>query len=385
MLRKYVGILEVLIIMGALAAACAAPPTPEVVEVKVTKIVIEEVEVVQEIEVEVTRIVKVIVTPEPAEASVYATEIAVQEIPLAGPIAERDAEISGMTWYGENLILMPQYPNFFVESGDGFVFSIAKEQINAVLSGESYEPIEPVQIPFTAPDVQDIIPGFEGFESIVFDSDTVYMTIEAETDDGMFAYLVAGAITPDLSGITMDTIVMLQIAAQSGVGNMSDEVILLAGGNLLTMYEANGADVNEAPVAHTFGMDMSEAGTLPLTNIEYRITDATELDDNNRFWMINYFFPGDEDLLPETDPIAEEYGKGPTHMASAGVERLVEFEYSDDGITITSTLPIQLQLMADGSLRNWEGLVRLDESGFLIATDKWPQTILGFVPLPEEE
>jgi len=30
--------------------------------------------------------------------------------------------------------------------------------------------------------------------------------------------------------------------------------------------------------------------------------------------------------------------------------------------------------------RNWEGIVRLDNRGFLLATDKFPTTILGFVP-----
>jgi len=43
-----------------------------------------------------------------------------------------------------------------------------------------------------------------------------------------------------------------------------------------------------------------------------------------------------------------------------------------------------MQLMADGNLRNFEGLVRYRD-GFLVATDKYPYTILGYVPLPVEE
>ena len=30
--------------------------------------------------------------------------------------------------------------------------------------------------------------------------------------------------------------------------------------------------------------------------------------------------------------------------------------------------------------RNWESIARLDDKGFLIATDKYPKMILGFVP-----
>ena len=51
------------------------------------------------------------------------TEGAVQEIPvteivLTGPLTDRDAEISGMAWYGNILILLPQYPDF--DGGDHF-------------------------------------------------------------------------------------------------------------------------------------------------------------------------------------------------------------------------------------------------------------------------
>jgi hypothetical protein len=32
--------------------------------------------------------------------------------------------------------------------------------------------------------------------------------------------------------------------------------------------------------------------------------------------------------------------------------------------------------------RNWEGLVLFDQRGFLVATDKYPGTLLGFVEMP---
>ena len=60
----------------------------------------------------------------------------------------------------------------------------------------------------------------------------------------------------------------------------------------------------------------------------------------------------------------------------------VEFQYNEEGITRIDQPPIQLQLLPD-DLRNWEGIVRLDDRGFLIVTDKFPETILGFVPYGE--
>ena len=373
-----------LALLALLAAACQ----PQIQTVEVTKIVTQEVEVTREVEtvveatVEVTRIVEVEV---PAPQPEIAPETAAVNILLTGPLASRDAEISGMAWYGDNLILMPQYPNFSGEAGDGFLYALPKDEIAAYLAGETYEPLEPARIPFTAPDVQDTVAGFEGYEAIAFVGDEVYMTIESETDAGLVGYLLYGAISPNLGAVTMDTANLVAILAQSSVSNMCEESLVATGDGMFTIYEANGTGVNAAPVVNVFDMSLAPVDPVPFANVEYRITDATELDGDGRFWAINYFYPGDEDLLPETDPLADEYGEGATHAAGAGVERLIEFQYGANGIALTETPPMQLQLMADGSLRNWEGLVRLDESGFLLATDKYPRTILAFVPLPEEE
>ena len=71
---------------------------------------------------------------------------------------------------------------------------------------------------------------------------------------------------------------------------------------------------------------------------------------------------------------------GETHRQHSAVERLVEFEYGQDQITLTQTAPIQLKIGAEG--RNWEGIARLDTQGFLLMTDKFPETILGYVAMP---
>ena len=49
-----------------------------------------------------------------------------------------------------------------------------------------------------------------------------------------------------------------------------------------------------------------------------------------------------------------------------------------DEISISDTKPIQLFLESDAS-RNWEAVARLDNKGLLIATDKHPRMILGYV------
>jgi hypothetical protein len=113
------------------------------------------------------------------------------------------------------------------------------------------------------------------------------------------------------------------------------------------------------------------------------VTDATAVDGNGRFWVINYLYPGDITKLNiAQDGIAAQFGMGATHAASQTVERLIELQLITDGITLTDTPPIQLELLPDDEARNWEGIVRLDDAGFILATDKFPETILGFVERP---
>ncbi|MCP4363258.1 MAG: hypothetical protein GY796_35100 [Chloroflexi bacterium] len=387
-----------IIILAILFAACSAQE-PEIVEVtRIIEVEAEPVEVTRIVEVEaavpveVTRIVEVEAEPVEVEVEVEVTRIvempaeliiapetAVTTLPLAAPLDDRNAEISGMAWYDDYLIILPQYPNFNVEDSDGFIYAIHADDINAYLFDDSNGPLEATPIPFSAPGLQDSIEGFEGYEAIAFIDDQAYLTIEVETDDGMFGYLVSGAMDPELGELAIDTDAMTRIDAQADVGNMSEETLFVAGDSLVTLYEANGAGVTTAPIGHVFDTSLAKTGTVPLVNIEYRLTDATELDSNGRFWTINYFFPGDSDLATDSDPIVDTWGEGATHLGNDGVERLIELQYSADGISLVNAPPTQIYLLPDG-LRNWEGLVRLDNRGLLIATDKWPRTTLGFVP-----
>jgi hypothetical protein len=162
---------------------------------------------------------------------------------------------------------------------------------------------------------------------------------------------------------------------------MADEALVVLDDRILTFYEVNGVAFNPQPVAHVFDLNMQPANPLPSAPLEYRLTDAARIPGSNRFWVIDSFFLADMELAPQSDPLAETFGKGPTHSRLPMVERLVEMEYTPAGVKLTGAAPIQLQL-ASLETRNWEGLALLDQRGFLMATDKYPATILAFVPLP---
>jgi hypothetical protein len=299
----------------------------------------------------------------------------VQIIPLAGPLAAASAEISGLAWYSDWLILLPQYPSHF----DDQLFALPQADIVAFLDGTAAGPLTPQTIPLAAPGLTQIS-GYEGLEAIAFQGDQVFITIETGGGAPMLGYLASGAIAPDLSQIELDVDHLAEIEPPVPLANYSDETVVVVEDTVLTIYEANGRFVNPTPAAHQFSTGLEPLGTLPFPAIEYRVTDATAVDENGRFWIINYLFPGDIPKLNiAPDAIGERYGRGPSHAASDVVERLIEMQASNDEIVLTGTPPIQLELLPDGEARNWEGIVRLDERGFLLATDKFPETILGFV------
>jgi hypothetical protein len=305
-------------------------------------------------------------------------EVPVFPIPLTGPLSRPDAEISGMAWHAGDLILLPQYPERFGDEQMGALFAIPRADIMAYLDGSTSASLEPRRVAFIAPGIKDRLPGYEGFEAIAIEGDRVILTVETRPGE-MLGYLVGGLIASDNSTVALDLSKMTPIHPQTGIPNFTDEALLVFGNRLVSLYEANGAAVNPSPAAHLFDLNLQMQDNLPMPNVEYRITDATPSDENGRFWVINTFYPGDQELSTNTDPLEIEYGEGSTHQVSRIVERLVQFQFSEDGIELSETPPIQLVLSSDGEARNWEAITPLEGGGFLIATDKYPTTILAFV------
>ena len=313
-------------------------------------------------------------------------EVVVQDIPLAGQAAATRAEFSGLAWYGDWLVMLPQYPDRF---GSGSLFALPKETLLQAVAGQSTQALEPIAIPFEDGGLRQQIQGFEGFECIVFSGDQVYLSIEAQPKK-MLGYLVQGTVQAGAQGtfsIQLDPATLTEVQPQANLDNYSDESCIVYKDQLVTLYEANGVQVNPAPLAHIFDMELEAQDTLSLPNIEYRLTDASEVDSEGRFWAINYLFPGDVFKLKPAekdgqDALAQQYGEGLTHSQNIAVERLVQFQIDSDKISMVDTPPIQLVLEGDTSARNWEGIVRFDRTGFLLVTDSFPKTLLGFVPYP---
>lgn len=317
-------------------------------------------------------------THEYAELPKNVSEVDILEIPLPAPLDKPNAEISGMDWYGDKLVILPQYPDRFVVDNFGSLFYINKSDIIAFIENPPYSPVTIQRIPFDQAGIQDDLAGFEGFEAIAFYEDHFYVTVETKPGINMKGYIYQGEVKDNLSLLTIDADTYQEIRPQVKYINASDEAMLIFNQKVVTFFEDYGENKNNDPLVHVFSLDLREIVTIPMPHIEYRLTDVTRADSDGNFWAMNYFFPGDEHLLPSRDPIAEVYGEGPTHQLYEPVERLVKFHIDENGITLLDQEPVQFALLPDDEARNWEGLAMLEGYGFLVATDKFPSTILGF-------
>ena len=299
--------------------------------------------------------------PDAGPATAGPPEASVQRLTLSGPLAPPEAEISGLAWHGDDLVLLPQYPS---RVGDA-VYTVSRSAIDAAIDGSS-PTLVPRAVHLIAPGL-DGLEGFEGYEAIAFDGDTAWVTVECAASGGMVGWLVRGLMAD--GNLVLDPATRQRLDPLAALPNMAFEAVIVTPQGPLSFYEANG--VAASPRALRPGSEPE-----PVPRIPFRVTDATDVRDG-RFWMINYFWPGD-DKLAAPDPIAMKYGKGKTHARSATVERLVEFAVGPP-IAYSARPPIDLELGDEP--RNWEGIAR-HRDGFLLVTDKHPETILGFVRAP---
>ena len=303
-------------------------------------------------------------------------ELPIIEIKLSGLITNPKQEISGMDWFQKRLFLLP-------ENQGGYLFSFDKFELMKAINSQNKnnKPLTPKQTRFETPDYKSLIPGFEGFEAISFYNNNIYISLEAENNGIMQCYIVWGKIDSKTYEVSIPEENLIQINTPIQLTNMTYETIVNTNDNLYIIYEANGANLQKTVSQKVLSFNNNDISEISFPNIEYRITDATKVDSENKFWCINYFWPGDKKLLnPSSDNVFKKTKKGNSHQNSEIVERLIEFEIKNNQIVLSDKDPIQV-VLDDKDSRNWEAIARLDNKGFLIATDKYPRMILGFIPV----
>jgi len=308
-------------------------------------------------------------------------EVEVQLIELNPPWNQDVAEYSGMTWCDNKLILLPQYPERLNDEDEVRLPYLEKEQIERYLKSDRPQTLVPKTLLLKEKDLRNQVTLFEGFEAIACQHGQLWISSEVINATQGYETLVArGKVNWKTQSIELDETSFQLIPSQSRMINIGDEAIALFNERLITLHEVNDERRVPRPTAKLIDPITQEIEQRPLPSIPFRITDATSVDSNNRFWIMNYKYSGDDFSREAPDSIADRYGLGSSHQKYYNLERLVELQIDENNISLVNRPPIQLK-MNDVEGRNWEGLVRLDQRGFLVITDKHPKTLFGFVPL----
>lgn len=302
-------------------------------------------------------------------------------ISLAGKLADRSSEISGLCWFNDHLILLPQYPERF---GDniGKIFFIRKKIIENYLTGKSTTPILPEYYKINLSNLRKYFRNGSGFESITTDDTIAYFTLEHISNVKTETLLMFGKIDPVKFEIIIDEKSIQTEPSENQFYNLSSESIIAFNDQIIPIYEVHGGNIIKSPTVSVFDSELNFLRKIDFPQIEYRITDVTSVDDSGRFWAINYLYPGDfEKLNPSADIISDLYGIGSSHLEFDPIERIIQFQVSGNEIILSNHRPFYLKL-EDNKGRNWEGIAKMDSLGFLIVTDKYPETILAFLKTP---
>jgi hypothetical protein len=294
----------------------------------------------------------------------------IRHLALIGPAARADAEISGLAWAGDRLILLPQYPGP-PRTDAPSLFQVTREALT--VSRTDDRPVVPEPLPCDF--VGDLGPAFDGFEAIAVDGDALYLTAELEDDGhGVVGVLLRGRLEGDRAVVELDR--HLALRAQTGLANIGYEALVLVPDGVLVLYEVNG-EPNPTPRALLADRGLTTLREVPLDGLEYRLTDATAADGEGRFWVANYHWPG-SGWSPGVCELTRSYGRGQSHARCRTVERLVEMRWTGDAVRLTGRAPLLLELVDDAHARNWEGVAR-DGDGFVLVTDRYPETIFAYV------
>jgi hypothetical protein len=170
------------------------------------------------------------------------------------------------------------------------LFAISKEDILQAIEDPEFElPVR--DVPIINSNLRNVVKGFEGFESILFVEQDVYLTVESHGGNPMMGYLIKGVVEGELESITLDPNSLVELEPLSSAENATFEAITYWDGNLYVIYEHNAQQSDAQPLAYQFDLGLEFMQEIAFPILDYRITDATISDLNGKFWVMKLLFP----------------------------------------------------------------------------------------------
>lgn len=301
-----------------------------------------------------------------------AVTVFAQEKLLPDVIRSSKNEYSGMCLYEGKVFLLPQSKKPGTPFS-GHINSIDTRKISLDKDMRLHVPDEALRTyTFTnLPELASAIPGFEGFEAISIYNNTVFLTVETETDND---YIVKGYLHDTLITLS-EKRVWISKPRRNAVHltNAGLEGMALFRGSLVIAFEYNyfGLDAAFLYKVDTSFHKLPGANTpfamVPFQALPFRLTDMCP-SDHGTFYAINHYwnFNGNmnhkeayyKDIDPSKDPDLKHWTPGECFT------RIIELKPTANGFTWKTK-----KVIPNNQCINWEGIVPYKDGVLLISDD----------------
>ncbi|MFD0752047.1 hypothetical protein ACFQZS_17970 [Mucilaginibacter calamicampi] len=316
-------------------------------------------------------------------AMVFAAGVAIgqsnyKDIPLPIELRDVNEEFSGMAQLGNRVYLLPQYGSCKETGLDSYfnIYSIRADSITRVIEGKDTSLTS-----FNTLKVRNLekLPGFikntyQGFETLTFLGNAVYMAIET-VDTAANCYLLKGTIDTAKNEINIDYKNYVTLKRPFNISNAGYESItwLPQQKKLIAFYEFNASPGgNSAYLIDTSLTKAPEPVNTPF--LYFRNTDAATAV-NGSIYAINYFWDGDydkylnnglvknaeNDIKRAIPALKDDLARNPDYLKTHTFARIIHLKNHRQKKWKTVAI-------FDGFKKNWEGLT-LFNKGALIITD----------------
>ena len=144
-------------------------------------------------------------------------EVEVVKLPLNEFTSDRNLEFSGLCWYKDYLVMLPQYPSK-IKGGNFFYLS----KSNIIESIKNQSPLEPKLIKVNLEGLEQYEGFGSGYEAVIFNKDTLFASIEYYKGDETVSLIVKGIIDSNKMTIDFDEKTLLELPNNSGLENFSE-------------------------------------------------------------------------------------------------------------------------------------------------------------------
>jgi hypothetical protein len=317
-----------------------------------------------------------------------------QLIPLPPALRSINEEFSGIAQYGNRVYILPQYGSYKETGLNGSfnIYSFIADSINRAIAKKdtSLSSFNTLKVRNLEKLPYHIKKTYQGFETITFVGNTVYMAMET-SDTAANCYIMKGGIDTVRKEINIDTKNYLQLKRPFYIENAGYESVtwLPKINKLIAFYEFNARP--NGNVAYLLDTSLTkEPEPVKTPFLYFRNTDAVTAR-NGSIYAINYYWDGDyakyldnqivksarDDIKHAVPALNDSLKKDTNYLKSHTFARIIRLK------NYRKKKWKQIAVF-DGFRNDWEGIILFNKGALVIADANRNTCLCGILMLRQK-